>query len=231
MASYKYIRHTAAEIDEAIEQEREHCANEGSHTCPEDKARWNAAAEQTEQNKTDILMVRNELTSMSSKMLISSEAKTVASKGWYRVFSSTVKGTSRNGLVLLGHNYGTHYTENYLLAFNCGHQKNEFNMIKRFYEISPLNVITKIRLVSKQAGPQNNECHIDIYYNYDAANTVYVSILEDTENNVGRPFAPVKFTTAEIPEGYTSTEFSLTGDDIFTRIETLETAQTTTVSE
>lgn len=44
MASYKYIRHTAAEIDEAIEQEREHCANEASHTCQEEKDRWNGAA-------------------------------------------------------------------------------------------------------------------------------------------------------------------------------------------
>lgn len=173
----------------------------------------------------------NELTSMSSKTLISSEAKTVASKGWYRVFSSTVKGTSRNGLILLGHNYGTHYTENYLLAFNCGHQKNEFNMIKRFYEISSLNVITKIRIVSKQAGPQNNKCHIDIYYNYDAANTVYISILEDTENNVGRPFTPVKFTTAEIPEGYTSYEFDLTGKDVFDRLAALETALSQTQNE
>lgn len=59
MASYKYIRHTAAEIDEAIEQEREHCANEASHTCQEEKDRWNGAAELAETNKSDILNVES----------------------------------------------------------------------------------------------------------------------------------------------------------------------------
>lgn len=59
MASYKYIRHTAAEIDEAIEQEREHCANEASHTCQEEKDRWNGAAELAETNTSDILSAKN----------------------------------------------------------------------------------------------------------------------------------------------------------------------------
>jgi hypothetical protein len=61
MASYKYIRHTAAEIDEAIEQEREHCANEASHTCQEEKDRWNGAAELAETNKSDILTAKNDI--------------------------------------------------------------------------------------------------------------------------------------------------------------------------
>lgn len=61
MASYKYIRHTAAEIDEAIEQEREHCANEASHTCQEEKDRWNGAAELAETNKSDILKAKNDI--------------------------------------------------------------------------------------------------------------------------------------------------------------------------
>lgn len=61
MASYKYIRHTAAEIDEAIEQEREHCANEASHTCQEEKDRWDGAAELAEENKSDILSAENDI--------------------------------------------------------------------------------------------------------------------------------------------------------------------------
>lgn len=54
MASYKYMRYTAEELDAAIEQEREHCSNEGSHTCPEDKARWDGAVQQVAQLKSVI---------------------------------------------------------------------------------------------------------------------------------------------------------------------------------
>ena len=54
MAGYKYMRYTAEELDAAIEQEREHCANEDSHTCTEEKARWDGAVQQVAQLKSVI---------------------------------------------------------------------------------------------------------------------------------------------------------------------------------
>lgn len=81
MASYKYIKHTAAEIDEAIEQEREHCSDKTTHTCAEDKAKWNAAAEQAEQNKTDIsLLGENKL-----NFAYFTAQNTTTTAGWYEV--------------------------------------------------------------------------------------------------------------------------------------------------
>ena len=44
MAEYRYLTHTSAEIDQAIEEERAHCANADTHTSPEEKAVWNGAA-------------------------------------------------------------------------------------------------------------------------------------------------------------------------------------------
>ena len=82
MASYKYIRHTAAEIDEAIEQEREHCANEASHTCQEEKDRWNGAAELAEINKSDILSLENNKMGYEYGYAY---AKNDTNVGWFKV--------------------------------------------------------------------------------------------------------------------------------------------------
>lgn len=46
MASYKYMRHTVEEVDEAIDSEREHCASTDTHTCKEEKVAWNTATQQ-----------------------------------------------------------------------------------------------------------------------------------------------------------------------------------------
>lgn len=88
MASYKYIRHTAAEIDEAIEQEREHCSDKTTHTCQEEKDRWNGAAELAETNKSDILSAEkaieiNRLTlgTQVTKNLLNHTAKTETKNG------------------------------------------------------------------------------------------------------------------------------------------------------
>lgn len=81
MASYKYIRHTAAEIDEAIEQEREHCANEASHTCQEEKDRWNGAAELAETNKSDISLI--EENKLNFAYFVAQNTTTTA--GWFEV--------------------------------------------------------------------------------------------------------------------------------------------------
>lgn len=80
MASYKYIRHTAAEIDEAIEQEREHCANEASHTCQEEKDRWNGAAELAETNKSDISSLEE-----NKIGFIESRGYSGSASGWFNV--------------------------------------------------------------------------------------------------------------------------------------------------
>lgn len=41
----KQLLHLAEEIDQILETNKEHCANDDAHTCAEDKARWNAAAD------------------------------------------------------------------------------------------------------------------------------------------------------------------------------------------
>lgn len=46
MASYKYMRHTVEEVDEAIDTEREHCADTVQHICKEERDAWNASMTQ-----------------------------------------------------------------------------------------------------------------------------------------------------------------------------------------
>lgn len=46
MAEYKDLKHTAEEIDRAIEDEKIHSADTITHTCAEEKARWDNAANQ-----------------------------------------------------------------------------------------------------------------------------------------------------------------------------------------
>lgn len=50
MADYRYLEHTAAEIDQAIEDEKKHTADTETHTCAEEKAAWNGAVEQAKLN-------------------------------------------------------------------------------------------------------------------------------------------------------------------------------------
>lgn len=56
MAEYKDLIHTAEEIDKAIEDEKLHTADTTTHTCAEEKARWDNAANQlnNKSNKNEV---------------------------------------------------------------------------------------------------------------------------------------------------------------------------------
>lgn len=237
MASYKYIRHTAAEIDEAIEQEREHCANEASHTCQEDKDRWNGAAELAEENKSDILINSATIERIGLKAG-SSAAGVLSAAGWYRVFIAERKQTVRSGILMFNRAFNAAAPESYTILFNLTHSKNIFRLLSKNAEGQG---ITKIRLAySSSASRQLMPCYIDIYYNSTSGNTMTASVYCESiaATGAGSTFANSRFvvsdfSVAEIPEGYTSFEFDLTGKDMFERLTALETAlsQTTTVSE
>lgn len=166
---------------------------------------------QVEQNKSDIL-------NMKSNMLISS-SKTISEPNWYRVFSITPKGTSRTGLIMINRNFGSNSPENYLLSFSFGHNLNEFNLIKKLNEDS-VRLIDNIRVVYANSSPNAKEIYIDIYYVSNSSNPVYISMLFGTSADCN--IVPVNYTIAEVPEGYTSKEFSLATKDIFKRITALE---------
>lgn len=227
MASYKYIRHTAAEIDEAIEQEREHCANEASHTCQEEKDRWNGAAELAEENKSDILSIRTDVNDIIPKLSTVSVTSD-AENNWYRIFQANQKQTSRSGIIMINRAYSNLAPESYTLFFNFAHSDNVFRLITKKVEN---HKIDKIRLVYKKTSQQEYPCYIDIRYNGTKLNQINVSMHCESAALTGtgstfknRKFVKSDFSVAEIPEDYTSYEFDLTGKDVFDRLTALETA-------
>lgn len=55
MAETKQLAHTAEEIDQILETDKQHCADNDAHTCKEDKARWDAASEKVEELTEDLI--------------------------------------------------------------------------------------------------------------------------------------------------------------------------------
>lgn len=174
------------------------------------------------QNKNDILSAQNQI---DTQTLITTSGE-ANSKNWYRAFEVSRKGAVRTGIILINRGYSNGLPEQYILSINIGYYANKINLISRFIEKDSNNVgrayIDKIRIVRATSSPSINNCYIDIHYNADLLNAIYVSILANTTNS--EALSPANFSAAEIPEGYTSTEFDLTEKDIFTRISDIETA-------
>lgn len=178
--------------------------------------------EQHQEIKSDILSAQNQI---DTQTLITTSGE-ANSKNWYRAFEVSQKGAVRTGIILINRGYSNGLPEQYILSINIGYYANKINLISRFIEKDSNNVgrayIDKIRIVRAISSPSKNNCYIDIHYNADLLNVIYASILANTTNS--EAFFPVDFTVAEIPEGYTSYEFDLTGKDIFERLTALETS-------
>lgn len=181
-------------------------------------------------NENDILSAQNQI---KNQTLITSSGD-MSSVNWYRVFEADRKTSARNGLLMISRGFSNGIPESYILAFQMGFYSTDFkfNLVTKLNEDASA-YIDKVRVVFKNDdSASSNKCYIDIHYNLDKSNIAYISIL-GTSNAVNFPFKAVDFSAAEIPEGYTSYEFDLTGKDVFDRLTVLEAAlaQTTTASE
>lgn len=119
--------------------------------------------------------------------------------GWYRVFSSHSRDSSRASLLLfLGRNYSYTNNENYVFSISLGCGAGVAGYRPTVTQLSGRAVtqlIPKIRVLQKW----NSVYHVDIYYSGTVANDVYSFGI-----GPGRFAAPV---AAAIPGGYTSYEF------------------------
>lgn len=106
MAEYKDLIHTAEEIDKAIEDEKLHTADTTTHTCAEEKARWDNAANQinNKANKSEVY-TRNEIDGQHAEMqaaIDENAAETASNK-------SDILSLDKNKM---GYDYGYAYAQN-----------------------------------------------------------------------------------------------------------------------
>lgn len=186
---------------------------------------------QVEQNKSDILSNAETIERIGLKTG-SSAAVHLSAVGWYRAFVAERKQTVRSGILMINRAFNTAAPESYTILFNLAHSNSIFRLLSKNIEGQG---ITKIRLVYSSTTPQLSPCYIDIYYNSTSGNTMTTSVYCESiaATGAGSTFANSRFvvsdfSVAEIPEGYKSVEFDLTGKDVFERLTALETALTQT---
>lgn len=199
----------------------------------------NEIDEQREAIKSDILNVESTINNTVIPKIGSDISSSLLSVGWYRVLVSNRKNTARNGIIMINRAFSNTSPENYIILFDFGNNSNTFRMLSKKVEGASTNqLIDAIRLVYAQTSGFTKSCYIDLHYNSTISNAINVSIFDESMRASGagasyndNRFVASDFSAAEIPEGYTSMEFSLAGDDIFTRVEALETALSQTQTE
>jgi hypothetical protein len=155
-------------------------------------------------------------------------SKNLSESNWYRVFSAEKKQTARSGIIMINRAYNTNPPESYTIFFNFINLDDAFSLICKNVKTQ---LIDAIRIVYSTTSQHERPCYIDIRYKGNAVNTINVAMHSESIATAGagstfvnRKFQTSDFPVAEIPEGYTSYEFSLTGKDIFTRISDIEAA-------
>ena len=188
-----------------------------------------------EQNKSDILSVANNVTTTNAKAGTST-TNTLSSVGWHRIFVAERQQFARSGILMINRAFGSREPESHTILFNITQGRAVLELLNKNVEKQS---ISKLRLVHANSSPQSKACFIDIYYNETGENKITSSVFCESivATGAGSNFMNSRFVasnlSADIPEGYTSTELSLTNGDFLDRLEALETAltQTTTVSE
>lgn len=188
-------------------------------------------------NENDILSAENTINGIIPKLGIRI-SKSLSENNWYRVFSAEKKQTARSGIIMINRAYNTTAPESYTIIFNFINLEDVFRLICKNVKTQ---LIDAIRIVYSTTSQHERPCYIDIHYKGTMINTVNVSMHSESIAVAGtdstfenRKFQTSDFSVAEIPEGYTSYEFDLTGKDMFERLIALETAlqaNQTTVSE
>jgi hypothetical protein len=191
--------------------------------------------EQHETIKSDILSVANNVTTTNAKAGTST-TNTLSSVGWHRIFAAERQQFARSGILMINRAFGSREPESHTILFNITQGSAVLELLNKNVEKQS---ISKLRLVHAKSSPQSKACYIDIYYNETGENKIMSSVFCESivTTGAGSSFMNSRFVasnlSADIPEGYTSTELSLTNGDFSDRLTALETAlsQTTTVSE
>lgn len=177
-------------------------------------------------NENDILSVANNVTTTNAKAGTST-TNTLSSVGWHRIFAAERQQFARSGILMINRAFGSREPESHTILFNITQGRAVLELLNKNVEKQS---ISKLRLVHANSSPQSKACFIDIYYNETGENKITSSVFCESivATGAGSNFMNSRFVasnlSADIPEGYTSTELSLTNGDFLDRLEALETA-------